>query len=273
MQQKSIEIPIYKNLSLVDLEGEEWIDCIGYDGMYHVSNRGRVKSLARWRKRGTGYGITKEKILKLQVDKKSSSIRVSLCKESIGCLYIISRLVFFSFNYNIENLPEYYIIHKDNDYTNNELDNLKIGTLKDSANLTFNNGKWNHLKLGNPNVSSYRKENYVYENNIIVGLKCNNCNENKDILLFKKHRNVCKQCDIAYNNNRLFTKFTNTDFKTINVETKEEMIYNSNNRDDLLKIIAISTVFNKCKNKEICSPEKKDKYKFSPFTIEIIKKG
>ncbi len=39
--------PLYKNLSLEDLPGEEWRDVVGYEGLYKVSNLGRVKMLER----------------------------------------------------------------------------------------------------------------------------------------------------------------------------------------------------------------------------------
>ena len=37
----------YQNFSLEDLPNEEWRDVIGYEGLYQVSNLGRVKSLPR----------------------------------------------------------------------------------------------------------------------------------------------------------------------------------------------------------------------------------
>ena len=38
----------YENLSLEDMEGEVWKDVVGYEGLYQVSNLGRVKSLDRY---------------------------------------------------------------------------------------------------------------------------------------------------------------------------------------------------------------------------------
>lgn len=32
----------WKNLSLVDIPGEVWMDVIGYEGLYRISNMGRV---------------------------------------------------------------------------------------------------------------------------------------------------------------------------------------------------------------------------------------
>ena len=38
---------IYKNLSLENLEGEVWKDIPNYEGLYQVSNLGRVKMMSR----------------------------------------------------------------------------------------------------------------------------------------------------------------------------------------------------------------------------------
>ena len=37
----------FRNLSLENLPREEWRDVVGYEGLYQVSNLGRVKSLER----------------------------------------------------------------------------------------------------------------------------------------------------------------------------------------------------------------------------------
>lgn len=37
----------YQNLSLKDMESEQWLDVEGYEGTYQISNFGRVKSMAR----------------------------------------------------------------------------------------------------------------------------------------------------------------------------------------------------------------------------------
>lgn len=39
---------IYQNLSLGNLPNEEWRDVVGYEGLYQVSNLGRIKSLDRY---------------------------------------------------------------------------------------------------------------------------------------------------------------------------------------------------------------------------------
>lgn len=37
----------YKDLNIADIKGEEWRDIPGYDGIYQVSNYGRIKSVER----------------------------------------------------------------------------------------------------------------------------------------------------------------------------------------------------------------------------------
>ncbi len=58
---------IYENLSLEDMEGEVWKDIEGFEGVYQISNMGRVKSLERKCKSGLHYSrctIVKQKIRK-----------------------------------------------------------------------------------------------------------------------------------------------------------------------------------------------------------------
>lgn len=37
----------FENLSIKDIEGETWVDVVGYEGLYLVSNFARVKSVRR----------------------------------------------------------------------------------------------------------------------------------------------------------------------------------------------------------------------------------
>lgn len=46
----------WNNFDLADIEGEEWREVASYDGLYHVSNLGRVKSLERWVERRSNGG-------------------------------------------------------------------------------------------------------------------------------------------------------------------------------------------------------------------------
>ena len=105
----------YKNLSLVNLEGEEWRDIVGYEN-YQVSNMGRVKSL--------NYNHTKqEKILSQFLNNRIGYLQVVLYKEGKMKTFRVHRLVANAFIENPNNYP--MINHKDEDKTNNCVDNLE----------------------------------------------------------------------------------------------------------------------------------------------------
>lgn len=97
---------------------EIWKDIQGYDGLYQVSNIGRVKSLNYSR---TG----KEKILK--PCKANGYLQVYLYKEGKSKMYKIHRLVAMAFIPNPDNLP--CVNHIDEDKSNNCEDNLEWCTV------------------------------------------------------------------------------------------------------------------------------------------------
>ena len=102
---------------------EIWKDIKGYEGLYQVSNLGRVKVLPRIRrsKSGSVY-YSKEKLLKLQKD-FDGYYRVGLHKDGNQQDFRINRLVGVMFIPNPNNLP--IVHHKDNDKTNNCVNNLE----------------------------------------------------------------------------------------------------------------------------------------------------
>lgn len=108
---------------------EEWRDIPGYEGLYQVSNLGRVKSLGRviwqeWKDGTHGRWYTfPEKILKLKVD-TNGYLSVGLHKlDNSRKRFRIHRLVATSFIENKDNLPQ--INHKDENPHNNAVGNLE----------------------------------------------------------------------------------------------------------------------------------------------------
>lgn len=111
---------------------EIWKDIKGYEGLYQVSNLGRVKSLERLAKsNNNNYRIVKEKFLKKYED-KDGYIRVSLNKNSKSLSYPIHRLIAEAFIPNFNNLPQ--INHKDENKKNNCINNLEWCTTKYNCN-------------------------------------------------------------------------------------------------------------------------------------------
>lgn len=107
---------------------EEWRDIEGYEGLYQVSNLGRVKSLERVIIRANNRAMPyKEQILK---NRKTSNgyLYVSLYKNKQCKNHSIHRLVAQSFIENPNNYEE--INHIDENKTNNNVVNLEWCTRK-----------------------------------------------------------------------------------------------------------------------------------------------
>ena len=99
-------------------EEELWKDVVGYEGLYEVSNLGRVKSLRRniimKQKKVKGYNM----LTLTKVGKRKGET--------------VSRLVGHAFIPNPENKPQ--INHIDENKQNNHVDNLEWVTAKENAN-------------------------------------------------------------------------------------------------------------------------------------------
>lgn len=112
---------------------EEWKNIKGYQGLYQVSNFGRVKSL--------NYNKTnKEKIL---IGGKVSRgyKRVLLSKNGKTKNFLIHRLVYTAFVGNVQD--GFQIDHRDNNPENNRLDNLQLLTVSENIKKIY---------IDNPNL-------------------------------------------------------------------------------------------------------------------------
>ena len=104
-------------------EQEEWRDIKGFEGLYQVSNMGRVKSLCRTVRANTcGVRLLTERILS-SCRSKSGYMLVVLCKEGKHINKMVHRLVAESFIPNPQNYTE--VNHKDENKLNNNLNNLE----------------------------------------------------------------------------------------------------------------------------------------------------
>lgn len=119
---------------------EEWKDIAGYEGSYQVSNTGKVKSLARFRRsKGSGIAPVAEKLLTLNTDKDGYK-EVALCKNNKLRYFRVHRLVATAFIPNPDGLP--MINHKDENPANNYVENLEWCT--NSYNISYSNYKVSH---------------------------------------------------------------------------------------------------------------------------------
>lgn len=128
---------------------EVWKDIPEYEGLYQVSNFGRIKSLPRkYKKR-----YIKKENIKSPSKLPKGYLRIGLCKEGKIKYYAIHRLVAESFISNEDNKP--CVNHKDCNPSNNKVDNLEWCSY-----LENNNYKNHHLKRNMSSVIYYLKRDY-----------------------------------------------------------------------------------------------------------------
>nr|DAX05603.1 MAG TPA: homing endonuclease [Bacteriophage sp.] len=103
---------------------EIWKDIKNYEGLYQVSNLGRVKSFRNWHGKS-------ERILKFNIN-SSGYYRACLSKNSKQKYFFVHRLVAQAF---IDNPNNYSVVnHKDENPKNNNVENLEWCTFKYNMN-------------------------------------------------------------------------------------------------------------------------------------------
>lgn len=91
---------------------EIWKDIKGYEGLYRVSNLGRVLRSDKNRELKPNAA---------NINTPSAKLTVNLCKGGIATRFGLNKLVYETFTGDLNHL---YLEHKDNDYTNCSLINL-----------------------------------------------------------------------------------------------------------------------------------------------------
>lgn len=121
-------------LESVSLEGEQWKDVVGYEGMYAVSNLGRVAGLYRITVTKAGWCRScKPQIMKPKRNcKKTGHLVIYLCKNGKHNPEYVHRMVALAFIPNPNNLP--MVEHLDCDATNNKIHNLRWTTQSGNMN-------------------------------------------------------------------------------------------------------------------------------------------
>ena len=130
------------------MQVEIWKPIVGYDGLYEVSNLGRVKSLARFTN-GKHRRPLQETIKKGFIDKTRVRISMVLSDDSgVKSLHIVSRLVAVHFVLNPFNKPD--VCHKNRNWQDNNSENLfwtKEGeTIKTKTKIQINDVLYESIK-------------------------------------------------------------------------------------------------------------------------------
>lgn len=113
---------------------EIWKPIAECNGIYHISNHGRVKS----------YKCGKERIMKPYTT-AMGYLRIGILVNDKQKMHKIHRLVASAFIENIDNKPE--VNHKDGNKTNNHIDNLEWVTRKENIQHGWDNGLFETTRL------------------------------------------------------------------------------------------------------------------------------
>jgi hypothetical protein len=125
------------------LEGEEWRDVLGFEGLYIVSSFGRVAALKNSTHSAHLMNLTK------MHRKKITYINLSLRKNNVRIHRLVHRMVAEAFIPNPNNYPN--IDHIDCDGTNNRVTNLR----------------WCTQSMNNHNVISIKRGSDAHKNKIM----------------------------------------------------------------------------------------------------------
>lgn len=144
---------------------EIWKDIKGYEGLYQISNLGRVKSLNYKR---TGI----EEILKSK-KMRNGYLRITLNKNGKYKTFAVHRLVAEAFINNPNNLPE--VNHKDEDKQNNCVWNLEYCDRRYNVNYGTRNkrvsetvkGEKNHFYGKHHTEQTKKKMSEAWKNRIV----------------------------------------------------------------------------------------------------------
>ena len=144
---------------------EIWKDVKGYEGIYRISNLGRIKSLKR-------FNVPQDRLLNQVSLNNKGYHTVMLSANGSPKRFLIHRLIAISFIPNPNNKP--YINHIDGNPLNNSISNLEWCTQKENMVHASLTGLLNNVRPKGKDNKNYKhgRKVRISENRICAG--CNN---------------------------------------------------------------------------------------------------
>jgi len=178
---------------------EVFKDVPNYEGIYQISNFGKVKSVSRTIKNNKGFYLSKEIILK-SARSKNNYYSVVLRKENVSKTYRIHVLVAMAFLDFIPNKFECVIDHKNGVRTDNRLENLQIVTQRENIQNYHKSRKGQIGADWHEQTKKWRSRIYINKRIVHLGL-------------FEEEKDALKAYEIA---NKEIENFENTkQFRTL----------------------------------------------------------
>lgn len=170
---------------------EIWKDIEGYEGLYQVSNLGRVKSLKRVVHQNQKGGqltpmIYKGRILKINYHTTIEYGFCQLSKDNIQETKLIHRLVAEAFIPNPNNYP--CVNHRNEDKTDNRVENLEWCTQRYNVNYGTSRER---ASINNPLCKRIKVDGLVFRS-ICEAERFLNCPKNALFQVLKNNKNTYK---------------------------------------------------------------------------------
>lgn len=151
-----ISMEHYKNLSLEDIEGEVWKDVVGYEKMYQVSNKGRIKCLPK----AAGHSSRRERIKKFS--HTNTGYLLCLLSENDKVFgFGVHTLVAHAFIPNPSNKPQ--VNHINGIKKDNRVENLEWCTPKENTKHAIATGLRKEQRRGSYSPRSILNKEQVVE--------------------------------------------------------------------------------------------------------------
>jgi hypothetical protein len=203
----SLEPIIYQNESGLDCI-EQWKDIPDYEGLYQVSDLGRVKSLEKPRKKSTNNpnSFVRLRIMKASLGKRY--LNTALYKDGSSKSFLIHHLLSIAFLEFKPNMGQIIVDHKNNNPTDNRLVNLQLITRR------YNNVK--DVKSKSEAVGLYERNGFFNVTISFKGVSCSLGSFKDKNEAIQKHKEAFDLLENKQDISHLIKKKTNkTQFKGV----------------------------------------------------------
>lgn len=188
------------------ITNEEWRPITGYEGLYEVSDQGRIRSRDRIVYHPKGDLTLKGKIRKIRIDKNGYS-HITIYKEGISKTFLVHRLVAITFlgDFTDQGLE---VRHGPIGNSDNSLSNLSWGTPGDNESDKIRDGTHHQAK------KTHCPRKHLLEH------------PNLESWALKKNQRSCKACSLA----KGFIRFNGGDLQEVSDNYYEQILHRDKRR-------------------------------------------